>query len=157
MSVGIGVFHGHVDDVTRRALGPLEFVRNQYFVEGRDAAVWLAVHGHTHVAGVHRVHLRDGSRVMSRFGARGTVEVGEGKGWFVNPGSVDGARRGEELACFAVLDTDARLVTFGYASCDHRASEERARRAGYRPGLFVRGRLRVRRWMRSWSSRTRGG
>lgn len=153
---GLAVFHGHVDDPTRRAEDARDFLRNQRLVEERSRDVWLAVHGHTHVPAIHCVSGRLGERRATKLQPTGTVALPEGRGIYLNPGSVDGARRGEGVACFAVLEVVQRTVTFGRAPYEHRAVERRARRAGYRPGLGLRCRLAASRLVRRALDDARG-
>ena len=68
--------------------------------------------------------------------------------WFVNPGSVDAARRGDGLAQFAVFDSASHSLTLHRVPYDHPRAEARAVAEGYRPGQVQQRLLAARRLLR---------
>jgi predicted phosphodiesterase len=125
----IACIHGGVDDVCEY-LSSAERVRdNARRVARRFPGVFVCLFGHTHVPAVYVV--RGG--VVEREAPTGTVSLARaGATVFANPGSVDAARRPGDKTQLAVLDTERMSLTFLEARYDDRASEKRARAAGYR-------------------------
>jgi predicted phosphodiesterase len=125
----IACIHGGVDDVCEY-LSSAEGVRdNARRFARRFPHARACLFGHTHVPAVYVVE----RGVARREPASGTIPLARpGATVFANPGSVDAARRPGERALFAVLDTERMLLTFLAARYDDRASEHRARAAGYR-------------------------
>ncbi len=142
---GLFLFHGCIDDVARYCRGVDELLYNDRLLRERHPRVWLACFGHTHVPGVHAVRDDARGRTVDLLGRKGRVELDYGARFFLNPGSIDGARRDAGVAQFAVLDTLERVVELCEVPYDHRASELKARRAGYRPTwpTRVKGELRA--------------
>jgi predicted phosphodiesterase len=125
----IGCIHGGVDDVCEY-LSSADRVRdNARRFARRFPHVRACLFGHTHVPAVYVVE----NGVARREAARGTVQLSRpGATVFANPGSVDAARRAGDEALFAILDTERMQLTFLGARYDDRATERRARAAGYR-------------------------
>jgi predicted phosphodiesterase len=154
---GIVLFHGSVDDVAHRTSRHADVLANQAALATQGVMPSLAIFGHTHRPSLQRiVEGREGPRVVD-LPAHGRVALPMQGSIYLNPGSVDGARRGAGIASFAIVDTVARTVTFGSVAYDHEASERRARRAGYRMPRLVRARSaftdvarRAGRKMRTW-------
>ncbi|MBM4357598.1 MAG: metallophosphoesterase family protein [Deltaproteobacteria bacterium] len=138
---GILVFHGTLGDVTRRILTPGDVLTSAHALRDSSLTPRLVVFGHTHVPSVHRVIAAGDRTRVVRVAPHQRIALTAGGTWFLNPGSVDGARRGEGCASFAIVDTAAREISFGAARYDHRGSERRARASGYRSALIERGRL----------------
>ncbi len=130
---GLFMFHGCIDDVRRYCRGDAELIHNERLLAARSPATWLACFGHTHAAGVHTVRATAAGYVVTRGATSGRVELDYGARIFLNPGSVDGARREHARAQFAVLDTFGRTVELCEVAYDGALSELKARSAGYRP------------------------
>ena len=125
----VACIHGSVDDVC-------EYMTTEAQVHAASARCGelyprarACLFGHTHVPAVYVV----GETAVTRIPATGAVCMARpGATVFVNPGSVDAARRPGGRAEFALLDTERLELTFLGADYDDRATERRARRAGYR-------------------------
>lgn len=129
---GIAVFHGFVEHVTRRTKNSADILACHDSLLARGLAPWLVVYGHTHRRALHRViDGPGGPRVVTMPHSLRTA-LCRGETWYLNPGSVDGARRGEGSSEFALVNTETRTLTFGRATYDHEASERRARSRGFR-------------------------
>ena len=141
---GLFMFHGCIDDVGRYCRSERDLLHNDRLASERHPRAWLGFFGHTHVPGVHAVKDDGHGRYVEALGKAGRIELDYGSRFFVNPGSVDGARREAPIAQFAILDTIERVVDLCQVGYDHRASEHKARRAGYRPNWpnRVKGELR---------------
>jgi len=61
----------------------------------------------------------------------GTVALAREAVCFVNPGSIDAARRGDGRAEWAVLETETGTVSFHSAGYNHARAELRARQVGF--------------------------
>jgi diadenosine tetraphosphatase ApaH/serine/threonine PP2A family protein phosphatase len=124
--------HGGVRDVQQYMTHPKHVIENVAYLRadfpGRDVCFF----GHTHDQKVFEV-AGDTVRDIDLGLCEGRVRLEPGREYFVNPGSVDAARkRGAKLAQFAVLDTSEGSVTFAEVAYDDDASEEKARQNGYR-------------------------
>jgi len=125
--------HGGVDDVE-------EYVRSAAAV--RDNAVRLAQRfpgvpvcffGHTHKQGVFEVR----SGAATELAWRPRVALRPGPVYFVNPGSVDAARKHDprdKVAECALYDDEARTLELHRVPYDHAAAEAKAAAGGYRMG-----------------------
>ncbi len=114
-----------------------------YIMNGNDARSSFArqfspvcFHGHTHVPRVFMwdgAHTREWGRELSDpLYHEGTVEVPlqEGCKHFINVGSVGQPRDGDPRACYAIFDSDARVVTFRRVPYDVNAASEAVIAAG---------------------------
>lgn len=141
---GLYLFHGCIDDVTRYCRGERELLHNDRLLGERHPRVWLACFGHTHVPGIHAVRNGEHGRIVDHLGGTGRIELDYGARFFLNPGFIDGARREQPVAQFAVLDTLDRTVELCEVPYDAKTSELKSRRGGFRPGwpARIRGELR---------------
>jgi predicted phosphodiesterase len=133
--------HGGVDDVEQYVRSAAAVSDNAERLARRFPGIAVCFFGHTHEPGVFAV---EGGAVR-RLAGVAQADLAPGAVYFVNPGSVDAARRkpGEDrVAEFAVFDSEARRVQFLRAPYDHAASEAKALAGGYR---MSRARAR---WMR---------
>jgi predicted phosphodiesterase len=131
--------HGGVDDPEQYLRSSAALRDNAARLARRFPGVAVCFFGHTHEPGVFVVE-RDAVRRVT--GVR-EAELAPGPVYFVNPGSVDAARkRDDRLAEFAVYDSAALRVEFHRAAYDHEAAEAKALAGGYR---LSRARAR---WMR---------
>jgi predicted phosphodiesterase len=133
---GIVLVHGGVDDVELYMRTPAQVAHNAALLATRCPGARICFYGHTHDARVWE--LRGG--VAQPREATGTVRLGDDATWFVNPGSIDSARKAKPgRAECALFDVQAGTVEFASVPYDHDASETKARRAGYRlPGWSLR-------------------
>lgn len=125
----IVLIHGGVDDVELYLRTPAQVARNAALLAAKHPDARVCFHGHTHEAAVWVV--REG--VARARPAEGTVRLPADATCFVNPGSVDSARKAEpgHAEC-AMFDADARTVEFARVPYDHETAEGKARRQGYR-------------------------
>jgi predicted phosphodiesterase len=141
---GVAMIHGGLDDPTR------------YLHTGREVAeqadrmrlLWpgarLCFFGHTHVPALYRLQ-GEGVRHLAPLPDQ---RLDGDAFWFVNPGSVDAARRGDGLAQFAVFDSDAFSLSLQRVPYDHISAEEKAVAGGYRMGRVQQKVLAARRLLR---------
>lgn len=87
--------------------------------------VALAFFGHTHRSLVHEAH-----GGFQRFYEARMIALSGSSRYLVNPGSVGLSRDGDPRAAFAVLDTEARTVSFHRAAFDGEACLAKAASAG---------------------------
>jgi diadenosine tetraphosphatase ApaH/serine/threonine PP2A family protein phosphatase len=125
-------------------------------VRGRWPGLRLCLFGHTHVPAVHQLS-GGGVRNLT---PQARQALDDGGLWFVNPGSVDAARRGDGHAEFAVLDTGGFHIDFERVPYDHQRAEAEARAEGYRmgrvSGTLLAGRRLLRRARRKAGRMIRG-
>jgi diadenosine tetraphosphatase ApaH/serine/threonine PP2A family protein phosphatase len=93
----------------------------------------VAVAGHTHHPGIHdealRFHGLDGEDSC-------TMELPEGRKFFVNVGSVGQPRDGDNRACYAVLEED--VVTWHRVAYDYRETMNKIMATGELSELLAR-------------------
>jgi len=136
--------HGGVDDPEQYLRSPAAVLDNAARLARRFPGVSVCFFGHTHEPGVFAVERGAVRRIAGVDEAR----LAPGPVYFVNPGSVDAARKRDAAAGavraaeFAVLDSGALRVEFHRAAYDHAAAEAKALAGGYR---MSRARAR---WMR---------
>ncbi len=92
----------------------------------------LCFFGHTHSPGIYST---DG---MYTVDADSTFPIGEGKAFFINPGSVGQPRDGDPRASFGILDTDMREFELVRVPYDIQSASERIRKEGLPPFLAER-------------------
>jgi predicted phosphodiesterase len=121
--------HGGVDDVELYMRTPAQIAANAARLAAVHPQARVCFYGHTHDAAAWTV--KDG--VATPRAASGTLSLPPDATCFVNPGSVDSARKEEKgRAACAVFDSGARTVEFASVAYDHAEAERKARRAGYR-------------------------
>lgn len=130
--------HGGVVDVCEYLRTPARVAANAAELARRDPAARVCWFGHTHTPAVYEVD-RGGDRCVAVARAPGPAHALDGdhaRIYFVNPGSVDAARKptGERRAEFAIFDPERRVVRFHAVAYDDRTAEGRARARGYRLG-----------------------
>jgi predicted phosphodiesterase len=131
--------HGGVDDPEQYLRSSAALRDNAARLVRRFPGVAVCFFGHTHEQGVFAV---EGDAVRHVTGER-DAQLAPGPVWFVNPGSVDAARkRDDKLAEFAVLDSASMRIEFHRTPYDHESAEAKALAGGYRMS-----RTRAR-WMR---------
>jgi len=128
------LIHGGVREVDQYIANPARIAENAAYLREDFPGARLCLFGHTHHPKVYEV---DGGEVVEREAA-GVVALRADRTYFINPGSVDPARKRESKRTeFAILDTDALTIEFLSAAYDHVLAEDRARSAGYRIGPLV--------------------
>ncbi len=126
---GVACIHGGVDDVCEYMTSEERIATNARRLTNLYPSARACLFGHTHVRAVYVVH----DSGVVREPAVGTVSLSRPSAVvFVNPGSVDAARRRGARAELAVLDTERRELTFLDVGYDDAGTERRARAFGYR-------------------------
>ena len=139
---GVVLFHGSFNDAQEYLRTPRALSESARLAQTFAPNVHACFFGHTHdpVA----VHVRNDEVVplpttpSCRWANLGGVVL-------INPGSVDGARRDEKVAQFALFDPEAKEVIFRAVPYDHQASERRAIQEGYRMSQLRMAALKLRR------------
>jgi predicted phosphodiesterase len=132
---GTVLVHAAVGDVQAYVRTADQVARNAARLAVEAPGTRVCFFGHTHEAAVWEV--RDG--VALPLPAEGTVRLRDGATYFVNPGSLDSARRREPgRAELALFDDAERTVRFCAVPYDHAAAEARAEREGYRQPAWAR-------------------
>lgn len=124
------LFHGGYLDVS-------EYMTDAALVEGNAARVQRAhprvricLFGHTHVPRLYEV--RRGKAAQIAPGEEILLEGGD-RMYFINPGSIDAARRpGARRSELAIYDASRGAISFHSVPYDHEAAERRAMEGGFR-------------------------
>jgi predicted phosphodiesterase len=125
--------HGSVEDVGRRLATPAEALADAALLRAAFPAVRLCFYGHLHAQKVFEI---DGkaARELAGDGLRLRPE----RLYYVNPGSVDAARkRAPRLAECALFDDVTLELEFHRLAYDDAASEAKAAAGGYRIGPWM--------------------
>jgi predicted phosphodiesterase len=124
------LFHGGFLDVCEYMTTEGRIEKNEAHVRRRHPRARICFFGHTHVQRLYEVH----RGVANARPPEGRIALdGRGRIYFVNPGSVDAARRsGERTAELAVLDASRGAISFHDVPYDHGRAEQRAVEEGYR-------------------------
>jgi predicted phosphodiesterase len=126
----IVLVHGGVGDVQEYLHAPRAVVENAARLRARVPSARICFFGHTHSQRAYEI-LGDEARELPRAGA---LRLPQGRLCFVNPGSVDAARRDQKEAQFAIFDADRWTVSFHAVGYEHEAAEAKARAGGFRMG-----------------------
>jgi len=141
------LFHGSPDDPTEYLIDPARRQRAAAELRRRWPPVAIGFFGHTHLPEVFAVPTDGGPPVtVAAAGAHDDRPIDLADPallHFVNPGSVDAARRANKLAEYAVFDAGARTVALHRVPYDDARAEEKARAAGYRMNGVARLRARI--------------
>jgi len=140
----VALIHGGVDDVCEYLVSPQQIAANAARLRERLPDVRLCFFGHTHTPKLFEVQ---GERVMARTPAAPIELEARDRLYFINPGSVDAARRPIKLAEYLVFDSARWIVSFRRVGYDHETSERIARAKGLRMGRADVVLHRVRRWL----------
>jgi predicted phosphodiesterase len=141
----VALIHGGVDDVQEYLETPARIAANAARLLARLPDARVCFFGHTHEPTV--TEIRDG-RPTARPPAE-LVELDRGAAiTFVNPGSVDAARRPVKLAQYAIFDSERWTISFRRVEYDHEAAERVARAGGYRMSPARRALRGAARWLR---------
>lgn len=121
--------HGGVRDVEQYVTTTPRVRENARLLRADFPDCSICLFGHTHEQKVYAIEGED----VRELPVDGPCTLRPDTLYFVNPGSVDPARRRvHKLAEYAVLDTDAWRLEFHRVICDHARSEAKATAAGYR-------------------------
>jgi predicted phosphodiesterase len=143
--------HGGIDDVSTYLRSARDLADNARRLRRYVPRARICFFGHTHVAGIYEVR---SPPARGRDGADFDVvpvedeELGvldQARLTFINPGSVDAARRDEKLAEFAIFDSEAWSVSLRQVPYDATKAEESARRGGFRMSTHEEAIYRARR------------
>ena len=125
--------HGSVEDVERRLATPEEARRDAALLRARFAQVRVCFYGHLHAQKVFEI---DGGAARELAGER--LRLRPDRLYYVNPGSVDAARRrAPRLAECALFDDATLELELHRLAYDDAASETRAAARGYRIGPWM--------------------
>ncbi|WP_437751551.1 metallophosphoesterase family protein [Sorangium sp. So ce1389] len=125
----IVLVHGGVVDPCQYMVSPVHIEENALLLGEREPSGRVCFFGHTHVQALYEVEA--GVATARPTGER--VRLGRGRRcFFINPGSVDAARRSEKLAELAVFDSWRQEISFHRVPYDHERAERRASEGGYR-------------------------
>lgn len=139
---GVVLAHGGIEDVQEYVRNDAALARNAARLRHLHPGARMCFFGHTHErlwaavtpAGVvHRRIVAAGAEL-----ALTDDERRPGVVVFVNPGSVDAARRPEKRAEAAVFDTERQAVQFLSVPYDDSRAEAAAQRGGYRMGAVAK-------------------
>jgi predicted phosphodiesterase len=125
---GVVLVHGGVRDVQQYMVTPRHIAENAAFLRADFPGARVCFFGHSHEQMVYRVEDAD----VQEIGAAEVCLERNGV-YFVNPGSVDAARkRGPRLAECALFDSERMTVEFLRVPYDSAAAEAKASVFGYR-------------------------
>lgn len=125
----IGLIHGTLDDPCEYMTTPALIAENARRLRERLPSLRVCFFGHTHVPALYELERDD----VRKRGSEGVVPLALGDGLtFVNPGSIDAARRPVKRAEFAIFDSQRSEVSFLNVPYDHKKVELSAAAKGYR-------------------------
>lgn len=121
--------HGGVRDVQQYMTQPRHIAENAAYLRADFPGRGICFFGHTHEQKVFEVDGEDVGEVP----AQGRVALRGDRLYFINPGSVDAARKhGRKLAQYALFDARERTVEFAATEYDDAAAERKADAGGFR-------------------------
>lgn len=125
--------HGSVEDVERRLATPEDARRDAALLRARYPGVRVCFYGHLHAQKAFEI---DGGEARELAGDR--LRLHPERLYYVNPGSVDAARKREpRLAECALFDDQALALEFHRLAYDARAAEAKAAALGFRIGPWT--------------------
>lgn len=126
--------HAGVRDVEQYLAGPRPVLQNAGYLRSDFPGVNICLFGHAHRQKVYELQ---GNEVRE-LAIAAPVALHEDRSYFINPGSVDAARKQEhKLAEFALVDSSTLKVEFQRVAYDDDASEAKAVAGGYRIGPWM--------------------
>ena len=145
--------HAGIRDVEQYVIGPRQVLQNAGYLRLDFPGINICFFGHAHLQKVYEL---DGDKVRE-LPLAGPIFLREDRMYFVNPGSVDAARKQEyKLAEFAILDSDTLKVEFQRIAYDDDVSESRAAAGGYRIDPWTDRFYSLRRRLITFSNRLAG-
>lgn len=149
---GVVLVHGGVRDVQQYMTTPAHIAQNAALLREDFPGAALCFFGHSHEQRVYQV---DGESVLE-IPLQEKIVLRRERLYFVNPGSVDAARKREhKLAECAILDTGAWSIEFLRVRYDAASAEVKAVVFGYRIGPWRDRLYRFQRRLRQAASRLR--
>ena len=138
----IALVHGGVRDVQLYMKRPAHFVENAAYLREDFPTARICFFGHSHEQKIWEV-ANDEARALA---AQGPTPLRFPSLYFVNPGSVDAARRSEnKLAECALFDSESWTVELLKVKYDATAAELKAALFGYRMGPLTERVFKLRR------------
>jgi predicted phosphodiesterase len=126
--------HGGVRDVQQYMTTPAHVARDAALLREDFPQARVCFFGHSHKQKLYEVQAEGAAEIA----AGGEVVLERGRTYFINPGSVDAARKSEhKLAECAIFDSDAWSVQFLRVPYHCAASEAKAAVFGYRIGPWT--------------------
>jgi len=126
--------HAGIRDVEQYVVGPRQVLQNAGYLRSDFPGINVCLFGHVHMQKVYEL---DGNEVRE-LPLAGSIFLRGDRAYFVNPGSVDAARKPEhKLAEFAYIDSDTLKVEFQRIAYNDNASEAKALAGGYRIGPWT--------------------
>jgi len=123
--------HAGIRDVQQYVTTPLQILQNAGYLRADFPGLNICLFGHVHTQKVYEL---DDVEVRELAPA-GPITLREDRVYFVNPGSVDAARKQEyKLAEFALIDSATLKIEFQRIAYDSDAAEAKAVANGYRIG-----------------------
>ncbi|AUX33890.1 MULTISPECIES: metallophosphoesterase [Sorangium] len=126
----IVLIHGGVVDTCEYMTSPAHIEENAQILGEREPSGRICLFGHTHVQALYEVEA--GVATLRSACERVSLDRARGRRFFINPGSVDAARRSAKLAEFAIFDSSRQEIWFHRVPYDHERAERRAAEEGYR-------------------------
>lgn len=129
----IVLVHGSVEDVERRLATPEEARRDATLLRAYYPRVRVCFYGHLHAQKAFEIEGEEAREL-----AGDAVRLHPDRLYYVNPGSVDAARKREpRLAECALFDDETLELEFHRLAYDARAAEAKAAARGYRIGPWM--------------------
>ncbi len=126
--------HAGIRDVQQYVTTPSQILRNAAQMQQDFPGLNICLFGHVHKQKVYEI----GGNEVREAALAGPVFLRKDRMYFVNPGSVDAARkRDHKFAEFALLDSDTIKLEFQRIAYDDEASEAKAVSGGYRIGSWT--------------------
>lgn len=121
--------HGGIGNPQLYMRTAAQIKENAALLQANYPGVRLCFFGHTHEQRLFEVN----QGAVSEIAAEGEVHLRHGPIYFINPGSVDAARKSDtKLAECVVFDSEKKVVKFHRVPYDHRTAEMKAKAGGYR-------------------------
>lgn len=123
------LIHGGVRDVQLYMRTPAQVRDNAGLLEAACPGARVCFFGHTHTQRVFEVTAGSVSEIR----AEGSVRLRPESVYFINPGSIDAARKTDfKQAECAIFDSSRLVVEFHQVAYNHKVAEAKAQAQGYR-------------------------
>jgi predicted phosphodiesterase len=124
------LIHGGLGDVCQYVTTPARVEENHARMLRELPRARICFFGHTHEQKLYEI---EKGAAVERAPGQEVVLDGPGRTFFVNPGSLDAARKnGDKQAELALFDSSRRTLSFHRLAYDHERSERSAVEQGYR-------------------------